>query len=420
MSENVPPRLPHPAVRENEFFVTYVNSQSLTMKREALAFSAAARLVCSKCHTPYSLSTINTYAPCCNQPLLVQYDYSNRFSRDELQNRSNTMWRYFEMLPVKDEKNIVSLGEGMTRIVKLSNLASRFGFSSLLLKDESSNPTGSFKARGLSVAISKAKELGIDRCIIPTAGNAGGAMAAYCAKAGMESTVVMPDHTPEIYKKECKRYGAELILVKGLINDCAKKVEELKAHHDYFDVSTLKEPYRLEGKKTMGYEIAEQLHWQLPDVIICPVGGGTGLIGIWKAFSEMLELGWIGKPLPKMIAVQVANCAPLVASAEDPENWKQTFSPRPSIAYGLVVPYPFGIDLIRKVIDESSGEVVAVKEKEIIDGIQEVELAEGVLLSPEGSAAWKAVTHLLNKKMITVNDKILLLNTGRSDKTLEK
>jgi threonine synthase len=403
-----------------KFFVSYVNSQSLTMKLEALASSMAARLVCSKCYTPYSLSTISTYAPCCNQPLLVQYDYGKHLSREELQNRTNTMWRYFEMLPVKDKRNIVSLGEGMTRIVKLSNLASRFGFHSLLLKDESSNPTGSFKARGLSVAISKAKELGIDRCIIPTAGNAGGAMAAYCAKAGMESTVVMPDHTPEIYKKECKRYGAELILVKGLINDCAKKVEELKRHRDYFDVSTLKEPYRLEGKKTMGYEIAEQLYWQLPDVIICPVGGGTGLIGIWKAFNEMLELGWIKKPLPKMIAVQVANCAPLVAAAQDPDNWKQTFSPRPSIAYGLVVPFPFAIDLMRKVIDESSGEVVAVKEEEIMDGMQEMELAEGILLSPEGSATWKAVTHLLNKNTITINDQILLLNTGSSHKQSEK
>jgi threonine synthase len=176
----------------------------------------------------------------------------------------------------------------------------------------------------------------------------------------------------------------------------------------------------LEGKKTMGYEIAEQLHWQLPDVIICPVGGGTGLIGIWKAFNEMLELGWIKKPLPKMIAVQVANCAPLVASSNDPDNWKRTFSPRPSIAYGLVVPYPFGIDLMRKVIDESGGEVVAVTEEEIMAGIQEVEMTEGILLSPEGSATWKAISHLLDKKVITVHDKILLLNTGSSHRQLEK
>jgi threonine synthase len=322
------------------------------------------------------------------------------------------MWRYFEMLPVKEKKNIVSLGEGMTQVVGLNNLASRFGFSSLILKDESTNPTRSFKARGISVAVSKAKELGIDRCIIPTAGNAGGAMAAYCAEAGMECIVVMPEQTPEVFKKECRFYEAELILVKGFINDCAKKVEEIKKRRDHFDVSTLKEPYRLEGKKTMGYEIAEQLDWQLPDVVICPVGGGTGLIGIWKAFAEMLELGWIKETLPKMIAAQAANCAPLLASYNDPASWKQHFAPQPSIAYGLVVPYPFGIDLMRKVIDESGGEVVAVTEEEITDGIEEVLKAEGIHLSAEGSATWKAVTQLLNKKLVNVNDKILLLNTG--------
>lgn len=323
------------------------------------------------------------------------------------------MWRYFEMLPVKEEKNVVSLGEGMTPIVQLNNLASCCGLSSLVMKDESTNPTGSFKARGLSVAISKAKELSIDRCIIPTAGNAGGAMAAYCAKAGMECLVVMPEHTPEVFKKQVRHYGAELILVKGLINDCAKKVEELKKQRDYFDVSTLKEPYRLEGKKTMGYEIAEQMDWQLPDVIICPVGGGTGLIGIWKAVQEMLKLGWIKKPLPKMIAVQAANCAPVVASYRD-SNWRQNFLPKPSIAYGLAVPYPFGIDLIRKVIGESGGEVVAVTDEEIIKGIAEIEESEGIMLSAEGSATWKAVTHLLNRKTVMANNNILLLNTGGS------
>jgi len=389
------------------------------MKLKTLVFSAANKLVCPKCDRSYSLSAINTYAHCCNQPLIVQYDYNIPSFKNEVLNRGNTMWRYFEMLPVKQEKNIISLGEGMTLIVRLNNLAARFGFSSLLLKDESNNPTGSFKARGISVAISKAKELGIDRCIIPTAGNAGGAMAAYCAKAGMECIVVMPEHTPEIFKKECRLYGAELILIKGLINDCAKKVEEIKKHRDYFDVSTLKEPYRLEGKKTMGYEIAEQLDWQLPDVIICPAGGGTGLIGIWKAFKEMLELGWIKEPLPRMIAVQASNCAPLVASYNDPDNWKQDFSPLPSLAYGLVVPYPFGIDLMRKVIYESGGDVVAVTEEEIMDGIKEMAMAEGILLSPEGSTTWKAVAHLIDKKLVTANDRILLLNTGSGYKHLE-
>jgi len=329
------------------------------------------------------------------------------------------MWRYFEMLPVKEEKNIVSLGEGMTPLFQLNHLVSRFGLSSLLLKDESQNPTGSFKARGMSAAVSKMKEFTIDNCIIPTAGNAGGAMAAYCAKAGIECVVVMPEHTPDVFKKQCKHYGAELVLVKGLINDCAKKVEELKKQKEYFDVSTMKEPYRLEGKKTMGYEIAEQLDWQLPDVLICPVGGGTGLVGIWKAFKEMIELGWIKGKLPRMIAVQAANCAPLLASYKDPSGWKQNFSPQPSIAYGLAVPYPFGIDLMRKVINESKGEVIAITEKELADGAKEIEKEEGILISPEGAATWKAVIHLLDKKLISRDDKILLLNTGSDYKMLE-
>lgn len=329
------------------------------------------------------------------------------------------MWRYFEILPVREEKNIVSLGEGMTPVIPLNNLASHDGLASLLMKDESKNPTGSFKARGLSVAVSKAKELGIHRCIIPTAGNAGAATAAYCAKAEMECIVVMPEHTPGIFKKQCEYYGAQVILITGMINDCAKKVEELKKANDYFDLSTMKEPYRVEGKKTMGYEIAEQLNWQLPDVIICPVGGGTGLVGIWKAFKEMIHLGWINKPLPRMIAVQASNCAPLLASYKDPD-WKKNFSPKPSIAYGLTVPYPFGIDLMRKVINESNGEVVPVTEEEIMKGVKEIEKEEKLLISPEGAATWKAIGHLLDKKTITRSDEILLLNTGSDYEQLEK
>ena len=330
------------------------------------------------------------------------------------------MWRYFEMLPVNDEKNIVSLGEGMTPIHPLSKLGSRFNLSSLSMKDESVNPTGSFKARGISAAISKAKEFGIDRCIIPTAGSAGGAMAAYCAKAEIQCVVVMPEHTPGVFKEQCKYYGAELFLIKGLINDCAKKVEELKKQKDHFDVSTMKEPYRIEGKKIMGYEIAEALNWQLPDVVICPVGGGTGLVGIWKAFKEMIGLGWITGRLPRMIAVQAANCAPLLASHTGTSDWKQNFSPQPSIAYGLAVPYPFGIDLMRKVIDESKGEVIAITEKEIAEGVTEIEKEENLSISPEGAATWKAVTHLLDQKMIRRDERILLLNTGSDYELLAK
>ena len=384
-----------------------------------MSVSAVNNLVCPNCGRIYSPSTINTYALCCNQPLIVQYDLTIPFWKDQLRGRSNTMWRYFEMLPVKDEKHIVSLGEGMTPLHRLDNLASHFSLSSLLMKDESLNPTGSFKARGISVAVSKAKEFGIDRCVIPTAGSAGGAMAAYCAKAGIECIVVMPEHTPDVFKMQCKHYGAELILIRGLINDCAKKVEELKKKKDHFDVSTMKEPYRVEGKKTIGYEIAEQLDWELPDVVICPVGGGTGLVGIWKAFKEMIGLGWIKEFLPRMIAVQAANCAPLLASYKDSLNWKQNFAPQASLAYGLAVPYPFGIEMMRKVINESKGDVIAIPEKEISDGVIEIEQEERMAISPEGAAAWKAVTHLLAKNLISPNDKIVLLNTGSDHKSLE-
>ena len=329
------------------------------------------------------------------------------------------MWRYFEMLPVKDEKNIVSLGEGMTPIVTLNKLTARLNVRSLLMKDESKNPAGSFKARGMSAAVSKMKEFAIDRCIIPTAGNAGGALAAYCANANIQCTVVMPENTPEVFKKQCKYYNAELILVQGLIDNCAKKVEEIRRQKDCFNVSTMKEPYRLEGKKTMGYEIAEQLNWELPDVIICPVGGGTGLIGIWKAFKEMIELGWIKEKLPRMIAVQTANCAPLFASYKDHSNWKLNFSPKPSIAYGLAVPYPFAMDLMRNVIDESKGEVITVTDDQINDAVKEIEKEENILISPEGAATLKAVTYLLDKEPVSSNDKVLLLNTGSDYKYLE-
>jgi threonine synthase len=329
------------------------------------------------------------------------------------------MWRYTEMLPVLKEENIVSMGEGMTPVFSLTKLAGRHGLPGLLMKDESGNPTGSFKARGISVAVSKAKEFGITHCIIPTAGNAGGALAAYCAKAGIKCTVVMPRHTPTIFKQECELYGAQLILADGLINDCAKKVSELNKNGQYFDMSTLKEPYRLEGKKTMGYEIAEQLNWQLPGTIIYPAGGGTGLIGIWKAFKEMKAMGWITGPLPRMIAVQSENCAPILYAVKDPLNWKNNFTPTATKANGLAVPYPFGMNLILDVLKESGGIAVAVKEEDIIEGVKEIASTEGLLISPEGAATWKALLHLKQAKKIGATEKVLLLNTGSGYKYMD-
>ena len=271
----------------------------------------------------------------------------------------------------------------------------------------------------MAVAVSKLKELGIQRSIVPTAGNAGGALAAYCAKANISCTVVMPTHTPKIFKQECQFYGAQLILVDGLINDCAKKVQEINREGEWFDMTTLKEPYRLEGKKTMGYEIAEQLNWQLPDVIIYPAGGGTGLIGIWKAFKEMLSLGWITGPLPRMIAVQSKNCAPIIAAMHDRLHWKDNFIPKATIANGLAVPYPFGMDMMLAVLKESRGTAIAISEGDILEGVKEIATAEGLLISPEGAATWKALNYLLQNKTILRSEKVLLLNTGSGYKYMD-
>ena len=382
-------------------------------------FTYASSLKCSNCQKSYSLYEVNTYAVCCNKPLVVTYDLHAGLPKIQKQNLPGNMWRYAAMLPVLQQSNIVSLGEGITPVFALRNLAGKFGFSELLMKDESGNPTGSFKARGISVAVSKAKEFGIQNCIIPTAGNAGGALAAYCAKAGIACTVVMPTHTPKVFKDECDLYGAKLILVDGLINDCAKKVMELNAGNDFFDMSTLKEPYRLEGKKTMGYEIAEQMNWHLPDVIMYPAGGGTGLIGIWKAFKEMQAMGWITGPLPRMIAVQSENCAPLLFALKDKINWKENFTPRPTKANGLAVPYPFGMDMMLKVLQESGGTACAIAEEDIIDGVKEIAKTEGMLISPEGAATFKALIKLNRSGIINTDEKVLLLNTGSGYKYLD-
>ena len=389
------------------------------MRKQQDPYSLVTVLRCSNCNNSYPVTEVINVSPCCNQPLLVEYDLQKTFLKEELAGRKNDLWRYSEVLPVKDKSNIISLGEGFSPILPLKKLSDKYSYSSLLMKDESHNPTGSFKARGISVAVSKAKELGIKKIIIPTAGNAGGALAAYCAKAGMECIVVMPAHTPAIFKNECELYGAKLITVKGLINDCAKKANEINDKNEYFNISTLREPYRLEGKKIMGYEIAEQLNWALPDIIVYPAGGGTGLIGIWKAFDEMLKLGWIKKPFPKMIAVQPENCAPIKAAMIDPANWDRNFVAKPTIAHGLAVPFPFGMNLIRKALIESNGEVITVTENDIRDGINEIAKTEGLFVSPEGSATWKALAYLKEKGSITGKENILLLNTASGYKYME-
>ena len=379
----------------------------------------ATNLLCSNCYKVYHLRELNAFATCCNKPLLVEYDLLSSPAKSEIIEKEHTMWRYARLLPVLNKKNIVSLGEGMTPIHRLQKMAGKYGFDQLLMKDESCNPTGSFKARGISMAISKAKELGITKCIVPTAGNAGGALAAYCAKAGIQCTVTMPVHTPNIFKQECELYGAELVLVDGLINDCAKRAAEINKDHQYFDMSTLKEPYRIEGKKTMGYEIAEQLNWQRPDVIIYPAGGGTGLIGIWKAFKEMKAMGWLTGPLPRMIAVQSKNCAPILQALKSPENWQTMFTPKATLANGLAVPYPFGMDMMLQVLEESGGTAIAISEEDIVAGVKEISKTEGLLICPEGAATWQALLVLRNRNVIASHESVLLLNTGSGYKYLD-
>ncbi len=331
------------------------------------------------------------------------------------------MWRYRELLPVLADENIVSLGEGFTPILKLANLGSKYGFDHLQLKDEGQNPTGSFKARGLSMAISKAKELGVEGCIIPTAGNAGVAMAAYCAKADMRAVVVMPRHTPKAFQEECYWYGADVVLVDGLITDCSAKAKEINADNQLLDASTLKEPYRLEGKKTMGFEIAEQLNWTLPEIILYPAGGGTGLIGIWKAFQEMLALGWLpaDTELPRMIAVQAANCQPLVDTFLGLQPNAQQYVGKPTIANGLAVPRPIGEPMMLQVLRESGGTALSISDEQMLTGLRELSRHEGLFVAPEGAALWMAACHLKDTGYLHSSDRILLLNTGSGQKYLE-
>jgi threonine synthase len=385
----------------------------------APSLSRMHSLHCAQCHTPYSPFELQRVSACCQQPLVVDYDlHYPPAPADVIDQADSSMWRYGTLLPLLAEANKVTLGEGMTPLLALPRLGSKYGFSALTLKDEGQNPTGSFKARGLSMAISKAKELGAQGCIIPTAGNAGVAMAAYCARGGLTATVVMPRHTPEAFKEECYWYGAQVELVDGLINDCAARVRQLNAGGELLDISTLKEPYRLEGKKTMGYEIAEQLGWQLPEVLLYPAGGGTGLIGIWKAFQEMKAMGWLAPEtaLPRMVAVQAENCRPLYDTYFGHQANCLNYTGRPTLANGLAVPRPLGEPLMLDVLRESQGTVVSISEEGMLEGMRELGQQEGLFVAPEGAAVWMAARQLLATGWLRADERILLLNTGSGQK----
>jgi threonine synthase len=386
------------------------------MVSELVISSFVSHLSCSVCGQAYRKNSLQHLSICCQKPLIVNYDHDITFRKEDLLGRENNMWRYQEMLPLENPKNRVTLGEGMTPIISIASIADKYGFDNLMLKDEGLNPTGSFKARGMSMAISKAKELGITECIVPTAGNAGGAMSAYCASAGIKATIIMPTTTPRLFQDECVMYGAKVILVDGLIDKCGEMANDIATCTGAFNMATLREPYRLEGKKTMGYEIAEQLGWKLPDVILYPTGGGTGLIGIWKAFHEMISLGWIDTKLPRMIAVQSSNCSPVVDRIAGREPIPGHY--RGSVAGGLAVPKVIGLAMIEQVIEESNGTAVTVSEKEILAGTLEIRQSEGIAISLEGGAIWAALKNLVAVAVISPQDKILLLNTGSGYKAL--
>lgn len=320
------------------------------------------------------------------------------------------------MLPIEFDTNMLTLGEGFTPLIRASRLGDLLGHPNLFIKDESLNPTTSFKARGLCVAISKAKELGIKEVSIPSAGNAAGAMCAYAALAGMKSYVFMPKDVPAPFIAECNAFGAQVNLIDGLITDCGKTAAELVKRYNRFDVSTLKEPYRLEGKKTMGYEIAEQMDWKLPDVIIYPTGGGTGLVGMWKAFDEMENLGWINSKRPRMVSVQSPGCAPIVKAFNEKKEFAGHWENASTIADGLRVPAAVGDFLILKAINESGGTAVAVDDKDIFKCSNDIAQCEGIFAAPEGGASLAAFKLLLKSNWIKASESVVLFNTGSGHK----
>jgi threonine synthase len=381
----------------------------------------ATDIVCPRCGHHYPLNQLLNLCSC-GSPLLVHYDLRKaaaNITQSSFQARSATLWRYRELLPVQRDANIVSLGEGFTPLLEARRLARECGLQRLWIKDEAQNPTGSFKDRGLSMAISMAKELGVTKAAIPSAGNAGGSLSAYAARAGIEAHVFMPKDTPAANQIEAQQYGAKLTLVDGLINDCGRIIAERKIAEGWFDVSTLKEPYRVEGKKTMGYEIAEQLNWKLPDVIIYPTGGGTGLIGMWKAFNEMEEMGWIGNKRPRMVSVQASGCAPIVRAFNEDKDTAEPWQNARTVASGLRVPQAVADFLMLKALRESKGTALSVSDDDMLAEIPRVGCAEGIFFCPEGAACVAALRQLTQQGWIQPSDEVVIFNTATGLKYLD-
>lgn len=373
-----------------------------------------SHLYCPKCSATYESEKLVQLCDC-GAPLLVEYDLDtvqSVLTKEMLKDREPTLWRYRELLPVKDEANIICLGEGMTPLLPLKNLGPRLGMPHLFLKDESIIPTGTFKARGAAVGVSRAKELGVKVLAMPTNGNAGAAWAVYCAAAGIEAVIVMPEDAPPIPRGECAISGATLYLVKGLISDAGKIVAQAVAEHGWFDASTLKEPYRIEGKKTMGLELAEQFGWEMPEVILYPTGGGVGIIGIYKALQELKRMGWVQGNLPRLVAVQATGCAPIVRAYEENRSDSDFWEDAKTCAFGITVPKALGDFLVLDAIYKTEGCAVAVTDEDLLDASALLAKTEGTFICPEGAANLSAALKLKESGWIKPEDRVVLLNTG--------
>jgi threonine synthase len=374
-----------------------------------------SHLECTMCGARCAADEVQNVCPRCGKVLFPRYDLDRvrrSVSREALAGREASMWRYREVMPVQNPANIVTLGEGMTPLLPLPAAGRRLGLSHVFVKDEGLNPTGSFKARGLSAAVSRAKELGVRSASMPSAGNAGSAAGAYCARAGIELTLVMPADAPRVNQVECEVYGAHTYLIRGLITDAGRSLRGQGRAKGWFDMSTLKEPYRVEGKKTLGYELAEQFGWRLPDVIIYPTGGGTGIVGMWKAFGEMETLGWIGSHRPRMVIVQAAGCAPMVRAYREGRDHAAPWADAQTIAGGLRVPEAIGDYLILQAVRDSGGTAYAVSDQQILSDMRELAATEGLFACPEGAATYGALKALVDDRLVRPDERVVLFNTG--------
>ncbi|TCP54573.1 threonine synthase [Tumebacillus sp. BK434] len=377
--------------------------------------SLMTHLECSKCGTVHDADKLQQLCRECAAPLLVRYDLqaaAKMLKKEDLLTRPASLWRYKELLPVRDERNIVSFGEGMTPIYTAPRAGTKAGVPNLYIKDEGILPTATFKARGAAVGVSKAKEVGVKTLAMPTNGNAGGAWALYAARAGIQSYIVMPENAPKITRNETAVSGADLYLVNGVISDAGKIVGKAVGENGWFDASTLKEPYRIEGKKTMGYEIAEQFNWEVPDVILYPTGGGVGLIAIYKALQELQAMGWIGEKMPRLVSVQASGCAPIVKAWQEGKRESEFWPDSDTIAFGVNVPKALGDFLVLEAVYNTDGCAIAIDDEDTLRAQQTLASLDGAFICPEGASLYAAVEQLKAQDWLNENDKVLLLNTG--------